>query len=92
MRPTRAIGAPGASFSKVDSSVTIFTSESFASAVAWLSPNRAKSEYLAMLLREIEWLGLTGLGAISTFGVRYLGEQELLGIRSEEHTSELQSH
>ena len=48
-------------------------------ALAWLSPARANAEYTSWIMREAEWLGITGQGAISTFGSRLL-QHEALGI------------
>lgn len=45
--------------------------------ISWLSPARAQSEYVAWILREAEWLGLTGQGAISTFGINFLSGEDL---------------
>ena len=44
-------------------------------------PTRANSEYLAWVLREAEWLGITGQGALSTFGKALINETDL-GIES----------
>jgi len=53
--------------------------EAIHQALAWLAPARANSQYTNWILREAEWLGLTGQGAISTFGLNFLA-QEPLGI------------
>jgi hypothetical protein len=47
--------------------------------ISWLAPARANSSYTEWILREAEWLGLSGQGAISTFGKRFL-ESDDLGI------------
>ncbi len=47
--------------------------------ISWLAPARANSSYTEWILREAEWLGLSGQGAISTFGKRFL-EGDDLGI------------
>jgi len=44
-------------------------------------PTRANSEYLAWVLREAEWLGITGQGALSSFGKALINETDL-GIES----------
>jgi hypothetical protein len=44
-------------------------------------PTRANSEYLAWVLREAEWLGITGQGALSSFGKALITETDL-GIES----------
>ena len=41
------------------------------------APTRANSEYLSWILREAEWLGITGQGAISTFGKALIDGNEL---------------
>jgi hypothetical protein len=43
----------------------------------WLAPARANSEYTEWILREAEWLGLTGQGALSTFGANFLTGDDL---------------
>ena len=48
-------------------------------ALTWLSPARANAEYTSWIMREAEWLGITGQGVISTFGSRLL-QHEALGI------------
>jgi hypothetical protein len=45
--------------------------------IAWLAPARANSAYTEWILREAEWLGLTGQGAISAFGARFLKGDDL---------------
>lgn len=42
--------------------------ESLHKHMEWLSPARANADYLQWSLREAEWLGITGQGAISPFG------------------------
>ena len=43
------------------------------------APTRMNSEYISWILREAEWLGITGQGAISTFGIALL-KGEALGV------------
>jgi len=50
--------------------------------VKWWNPQRANSDFVEWSLREAEWLGVTGQGAISTFGIKLLSESEDLGIES----------
>ena len=50
--------------------------------VKWWNPQRANSDFVEWSLREAEWLGVTGQGAISTFGIKLLSEAEDLGIES----------
>lgn len=51
------------------------------SAIKWLSPTRANDEYVEWFLREAEWLGITGQGAISSFGIAiFRGELLSLGV------------
>jgi Helicase conserved C-terminal domain len=40
-------------------------------------PTRANTEYIAWILREAEWLGITGQGAISSFGRALISGEEL---------------
>ena len=40
-------------------------------------PTRANTEYIAWILREAEWLGITGQGAISSFGRALIAGDEL---------------
>ena len=46
----------------------------------WLSPQRHNAEFIEWSLREAEWLGLTGQGAISSFAVAILEGNEKLGV------------
>ena len=48
----------------------------------WQSPQRFNSEFIEWTLREAEWLGITGQGAISTFGSALINGAEELGIES----------
>lgn len=50
--------------------------------IAWQMPQRFNAEYIEWTLREAEWLGLTGQGALSEFGITFLGESEDLGVES----------
>ena len=54
--------------------------ESLSELLKWTSPTRANSEYMQWILREAEWLGITGQGALSTFG-RALLEGRDLGVK-----------
>ncbi len=54
--------------------------ESLSELSKWTSPTRANSEYMQWILREAEWLGITGQGALSTFG-RALLEGRDLGVK-----------
>lgn len=54
--------------------------ESLAALLTWLTPMRANREYIQWILREAEWLGITGQGAISSFGIALL-EGEDLGVQ-----------
>jgi hypothetical protein len=51
--------------------------DSIKSVVKWLAPTRANDEYVEWILREAEWLGITGQGAISTFGAALLNGDDL---------------
>jgi hypothetical protein len=57
------------------------TLESISSALNWLLPTRANRDYAEWILREAEWLGLTGQGALSSFGLALILQEEL-GIES----------
>ena len=48
--------------------------------VKWWNPQRANNDFIEWNIREAEWLGITGQGAISTFGINLLTAQESLGI------------
>jgi len=50
--------------------------------IKWWNPQRANNEFVEWNLREAEWLGITGQGVISTFGLYLLTEKEDLGIQS----------
>jgi hypothetical protein len=51
--------------------------DSIKSVVKWLAPTRANDEYVEWILREAEWLGITGQGAISAFGAALLKGDDL---------------
>ncbi len=48
----------------------------------WLTPGRFNSEYIEWILREAEWLGLTGQGALSSFGKAFIDGADELGVES----------
>lgn len=50
--------------------------------IKWWNPQRANNEFVEWNIREAEWLGITGQGVISTFGLNLLTEKEDLGIQS----------
>jgi hypothetical protein len=50
--------------------------------IKWWNPKRANSDFVEWFLREAEWLGITGQGGISTFGINLLTGAEDLGIES----------
>jgi len=50
--------------------------------IAWQMPQRFSAEYIEWTLREAEWLGLTGQGALSEFGSTFLNESADLGVES----------
>ena len=54
---------------------------SFNEVIAWRAPVRRNSslqeELASWTLREAEWLGITGQGAISKYGVEFLGGEDL---------------
>ena len=53
------------------------TLHSISVALTWLLPTRANRDYIQWILREAEWLGLTGQGALSSFGLALISHQEL---------------
>ena len=57
------------------------TLHSISVALTWLLPTRANRDYIQWILREAEWLGLTGQGALSSFGLALISHQEL-GVES----------
>jgi hypothetical protein len=48
--------------------------------IAWQMPQRFNAEYIEWTLREAEWLGLTGQGALSEFGIAFLKGSDELGV------------
>ena len=48
----------------------------------WLTPGRFNGEYIEWALREAEWLGLTGQGALSSFGRALIDDADDLGVES----------
>jgi hypothetical protein len=57
-------------------------SASIEATIKWLAPQRFNSDYLNWILREAEWLGITGQGAISSFGIALNSDSEDLGVES----------
>ena len=55
--------------------------DSIAKTLTWLSPTRANKEYSEWILREAEWLGLSGQGALSSFGLAFITGQ-ILGVET----------
>jgi hypothetical protein len=55
---------------------------SFAEVIKWLSPQRFNQDYVEWTLREAEWLGITGQGAISSFGDSLLNGGDELGLQA----------
>ena len=55
--------------------------DSIVATITWLLPTRANRDYIEWILREAEWLGLTGQGALSSFGSALINHEEL-GIES----------
>ena len=60
------------------------TIESLTCAARWHYPHRRalaiNTETVGWTAREAEWLGITGAGALSTFGKKYLSGEKRLGI------------
>ena len=52
------------------------------SLIAWQMPQRFSAEYIEWTLREAEWLGLTGQGALSEFGSALLNGAKDIGVES----------
>jgi len=48
----------------------------------WLTPGRFNSECIEWILREAEWLGLTGQGALSSFGKAFIDGADDLGVEN----------
>lgn len=55
--------------------------DSISAALTWLLPTRANRDFNEWILREAEWLGLTGQGALSSFGLALISH-EALGIEN----------
>jgi len=51
--------------------------DSIAATLTWVLPTRANRDYTEWILREAEWLGLTGQGAISTFALALIAHDDL---------------
>jgi Helicase conserved C-terminal domain len=56
--------------------------ESIAEVIKWIAPARFNLEYVTWILREAEWLGITGQGAISSFGQALFTDADELGVES----------
>lgn len=56
--------------------------ESLQEIVKWWNPQRVNNDFIFWNLREAEWLGITGQGVISTFGVNLLNSSETLGVEA----------
>ena len=54
--------------------------ESIEEVIKWNAPARFNSDFVNWILREAEWLGVTGQGAISTFGIALLSDADELGV------------
>ena len=50
--------------------------------IKWQMPQRFNAEYIEWTLREAEWLGITGQGSISTFGIALINNDEDLGVEA----------
>ncbi len=51
--------------------------DSLVELLKWKTPTRANAEYTQWILHEAEWLGITGQGALSTFGSALLAGNDL---------------
>jgi hypothetical protein len=56
--------------------------ESLQEIVKWWNPQRVNNDFIFWNLREAEWLGITGQGVISTFGINLLNSSETLGVEA----------
>ena len=56
--------------------------ESMESVLKWIAPARFNADFVTWILREAEWLGVTGQGAISSFGIALLTDADELGVES----------
>lgn len=54
--------------------------KSMQAVVKWWNPQRANNDFIQWNLREAEWLGITGQGALSTFGNNLLNLSQSLGV------------
>ena len=50
--------------------------------VKWFNPQRANNDFIEWNIREAEWLGITGQGALSTYGKNLITSAEALGIEA----------
>jgi hypothetical protein len=50
--------------------------------VKWFNPQRANNDFIQWNIREAEWLGITGQGALSTYGKNLITSEEILGIEA----------
>ena len=50
--------------------------------VKWFNPQRANNDFIEWNIREAEWLGITGQGALSTYGKNLITSAEVLGIEA----------
>lgn len=55
---------------------------SLQSIVKWFNPQRANNDFIQWNIREAEWLGITGQGALSTYGKNLITSEEILGIEA----------
>jgi hypothetical protein len=55
---------------------------SLQSIVKWLNPQRANNDFIEWNIREAEWLGITGQGALSTYGKNLITIADELGIEA----------
>ncbi len=46
--------------------------ESLLKRLEWKAPRRFNSNYIQQILRETEWLGITGRGGLSSYGINFL--------------------
>lgn len=53
---------------------------SIQSVIKWFNPQKANKDFVEWNLREAEWLGITGQGGISTFGINLLTARDVLGV------------
>lgn len=55
--------------------------DSLIATLLWRAPTRTNRDYAEWILRELEWLGLCGQGALSSFGLAFINS-DVLGVEA----------